>query len=226
MKKSIKIPIIAAAVFFSALITIQKTGMLRKYSCNSTANEPGLKYDAQLLVSNIPDYHNGDFITFNYNDKLLGNHTRIYRLVGGPGDMVELKEGVLYINGKNADAGLKHKHMYILSRALTNQLISEKFIEPTDAVVTDGGAYKVFLDDDFAALNKLTDKRYVMEKSMPDKYIAATYGKDWNVDNFGPLTLPENKYFVLGDNRHNAEDSRYIGLIDKENITGKVLTQL
>ncbi|MFP9113292.1 signal peptidase I [Flavobacterium sp. RHBU_3] len=226
MKKSIKIPLIAAAVFFSVLITVQKNGMLRKYSCNSTANEPGLKYEAPMLVSNVPEYHNGDFITFNYNDKMFGYHTRVYRLVGSPGDVLELKKGVLYINGKNTDAALNLKHIYILSHALTKQLINQKFIKPTDAMITDGGAYKVFLDDDFAALNKLTDKRYVMEKNISDKYILTTYRKYWNVDNFGPLTLPENKYFVLGDNRHNAEDSRYIGLIDKQDITGKVLIQL
>ena len=39
----------------------------------------------------------------------------------------------------------------------------------------------------------------------------------------GELTLGENEYFVLGDNRNNSEDSRYanIGNIKKDYIIGK-----
>jgi len=39
--------------------------------------------------------------------------------------------------------------------------------------------------------------------------------------NFGPVTVPENQYFMLGDNRDNSADSRYIGAIDKYFILGK-----
>ena len=40
-----------------------------------------------------------------------------------------------------------------------------------------------------------------------------------------PLTVPENCYFLLGDNRAESVDSRFydIGLIHKSEIKGKLL---
>ncbi len=42
-------------------------------------------------------------------------------------------------------------------------------------------------------------------------------------DNFGPFTVPAGHYFILGDNRDNAIDSRYYGALPYEYILGKPL---
>ena len=39
---------------------------------------------------------------------------------------------------------------------------------------------------------------------------------------FGPVTVPAGQYLMLGDNRDNSKDSRYIGFVKRELITGKV----
>ncbi|MDO4534541.1 MAG: signal peptidase I [Clostridium perfringens] len=54
---------------------------------------------------------------------------------------------------------------------------------------------------------------------LEESYVKNSKNSIFNIE----ITIPQDKYFVLGDNRDVSYDSRYFGLIDKLSIQGKVL---
>ena len=65
---------------------------------------------------------------------------------------------------------------------------------------------------------RLTEKYIVgrTEPADPSLYRAGFEGRS----NVFPFVVPANCYFVMGDNRENSLDSRYVGCIPRENIIG------
>lgn len=60
--------------------------------------------------------------------------------------------------------------------------------------------------------------------NLDEEYTKNNNGREW--DGYVNITLDENKYFVLGDNRLNSLDSRYWGALDKDKIVGVVKLRL
>jgi signal peptidase I len=67
---------------------------------------------------------------------------------------------------------------------------------------------------------RIVDGRvYVNDVPLADDYVPSEFRSH---DDFGPQTIQEGYYFVMGDHRNNSSDSRHWGLVPKKYIIGKV----
>jgi len=110
----------------------------------------------------------GDVIVFKYPEE--PDRDFIKRVIGLPGETVELREKKVYINGNGLDEPYVH------------------FLQPPGQ------------NSEFHEITSF-DVR----------------------ERYGPVTVPADHYFVMGDNRDNSQDSRYWGFLPRENVKGKAL---
>ena len=71
---------------------------------------------------------------------------------------------------------------------------------------------------------------FINDKSLDEPYVQYLIrpGEEGALDGdvrvqYGPVTVPERHYFMMGDNRDNSQDSRYWGFLPKDYIKGRAL---
>lgn len=70
------------------------------------------------------------------------------------------------------------------------------------------------------------NKLYINDSIVNEDYLDENMiTNDFNSCSLSECTVPENSYFVLGDNRLNSQDSRDLGYISKDKIIGKVVVR-
>lgn len=202
----------------------KKTGILQVYKNPTLANEPNLKINIKFCVSNLVNPLIGDFVCYKYEDSLFGKQTRVHKLCGIENDILEIKNGIVFLNGTNIDENIEHLHFYKISKQEFEKIKkNEKLSEINQVFSIDENNIQISLQDLVAKKYKLNSKKQIEEKGKADKQIRKIFKNNWNKDNFGPIKIPTGKLFVIGDNRDNSEDSRFIGFIDKTNFIGTVV---
>ena len=146
-----------------------------------------LAYDVKVPLTNNILAHTGeprrgDVVTFESPQDGI---RLIKRLVALPGDVVELRNERLVINGREAEWGPVEQVLEPLGEARMPALRVHERI--------DGRTRQV---------------QFVPRIKTP-------------VRNFGPVTVPAGQYLMLGDNRDNSADSRYIGFVPRNLLIGR-----
>lgn len=70
------------------------------------------------------------------------------------------------------------------------------------------------------------NKLYINDKKVEDRFAKDTENFELSYIDIDMKKIPEEYYFVIGDNRNNSIDSRIIGLVKKEDIKGTVTQSL
>ena len=179
----------------AVLFVLIRTFLLQTFVITSGSMEDALLVGDFLLANRaalgsripgtrirIPGYSSvrrGDVIVFDPSH--VEDLKLVKRLIGMPGDTVEMRAGKLLLNGVPQDepyvkhldpeGDLPHPWMVWQSQYLTGAV--------------DGATYR------------------------PTR------------DTWGPLAIPEDRYFMLGDNRDTSLDSRYWGLLEGWRLEGR-----
>lgn len=223
MKKKLKYTFIIVISLLALWAIGQMTNAFRRLSSGGIANYPTFQNGEGFFVSNLKKPSRFDFICYNANSAQFGRHAKLFRLCGLEGDKIEIRDGRLFVNDVDADKDLSLAHNYILAvneweRVKTIDSLANPF-----ATTTASDSITTYLSDKLVATHGIKCRRLSLRKEEINKAIQAQFKQPWNQDHFGPIIVPEGKYFVLGDNRSYAEDSRYTGFIDKSDYIATVL---
>lgn len=176
------------------MLTLLSIYQLNKVDGHSM--DPTLSDKSYLIVNKYAKLNRFDVVVAKELDSEGKPYSVVKRIIGMPGDVIEYKNDVLYVNGTETDE--PHIKQYLDSWK-ENRLDKE-----------------YSYDSDLQAKSLLSlgfttqDKDLITKELNPDPSVFK-------------VEVPLTGYFLIGDNRIVSRDSREVGAFPRENIVGKVI---
>jgi signal peptidase I len=203
------------------------TSTLQLLRAKSRTNHPALPLGKLFFTSNLKKPKQFSLICYRphpaENAPPSGKRHKwlTHRLCGLPGDVLEIKAGILYINGVNADENLNLTHIFKVNQKDSSSIKHDPKLVYTIPPYSD--ILYMPLEDKYVQVHQLPCEKYLLPPGLREEAIFRMYKKNWNQDNFGPVRIPAGQWFVLGDNRSISIDSRHFGFIDHSTFMGSIL---
>jgi signal peptidase I len=204
-------------------IVARLTNVLQFYKIPTASNEPTIKVGDIILASTLVKPKRFNFICYKRDDTQFGKQTYTHRVCAMEGDTLQIKNGIFFLNGKKGDENRLLHFEYIVSVEEFN-ILNEKynFAEGRYLPNYKGDSVSVFTNVEELQSAGIKAFRHIDDNNFSEE-TKAVFNHDWTPNNFGPVIVPKGKYFVMGDNRDNTHDSRYIGFVDESEYVGTVL---
>jgi len=195
------------------LFLVIRTFLVQAYSIPSNSMEETLLVGDYLMANNavfgarlpltdtpLPafrDPHHGEIVVFRptYNNP---QEDVVKRVIGIPGDTLQGRNGTVYRNGKPL-----------------NEPYVQRLGTPDTEIAWDGRV---------GVPPEVIPERYGSHNHVP--LLVSTVDKRTyrpTRDNWGPLVIPRGYYWMMGDNRDESLDSRFMGPIPRSVVRGKPL---
>ena len=188
----------------------------------------------QLPYTRIPGWSSvkkNDIVVFNFPaDSVYTPIDRkdnyVKRCVGEPGDVIEIKNGELFVNNEKfipkGDAIIQHSAAFQFTTQLSSKFLKDEYgLVESDyrSTAFDGGYYYDFDGISEDVFNKLNSIPNVVQSSWiifpEDKVDRGIFpkGEHWNRDYYGPLTIPKKGMTINAKDIENLV--HYIDVIKK-----------
>lgn len=146
--------------------------------------------------------------------------------------LIRVREGATFVDGTPASFN-EYAHAYFapiagkpvtLSDGTTLEIRGHELL--VDGEPTSHEFFEVELDHEFPGfssrgLEVLTKAQ--INTPAGQLCVRTTHLAQVMLTNFGPVTLGDDEYFMIGDNRQNSHDSRYFGPVKRGEITGEAV---
>lgn len=186
-----------AIIGFGLVITLGSIFKINSVSGHSM--DPTLKNGSYVISNKYAKLDRFDVVIAQELDKNGKPYGVVKRIIGMPGDKIEYKDDVLYVNGEEVDEPYLHQYL--------------------DAWEEDR------LESEYSFSKDMQQRALYSKAFTTQEYDSATGLKNEDPAVF-TVEVPTTGYYLIGDNRLVSKDSRELGAFPRENIIGEVIKVL